>query len=812
MLIVNAFSAFISVHLIVDNKVFMTLVILGLITVLNILDILLHKGVINIISVASYFAMLFIVMFGGMKERVFRHDIRHSRDANALDLTVSKVEPSYQGTRLLASSIINKKHQTFMLTKKGTHFCDSPIQPGARIRYTGAIEKLKPKLGYGDFDGLLWGRVRGVQGHIRIKDWSKLEVYKNSSQHFSYLVQCRLKRILDKHASSKRLRQSAAIIRSLFLGDTSDLSQETRDIFFRTGTVHLIAVSGFQVGFVILCIRFMLKIFNGAMIILARRRQGGHRRLEWSLLLMGIWGYAYCCQMQAAVVRATLFFTIYLTAQLLGTKHRAIEYLTVTFILLMCVDPFCVFDIGLLLSISGVCGLLLCSERQPLLQQILLNTPNKVGRFTKWLNTILNYSLSMITTSLLTTGLIAATFNLQVPLSPLCNALLCWLVALIQLPIMMVAGTSLIFDSSLVFRVGTRFGEIFLYAVEQCDIYLGVVRYCFGYSLIVTVVLSILTYLLLDYQRRKIARLIIGTFIYILWSGQPFAAQIKSVPWEGPQLAAIRFLSVGQGDCVVIEDRFGHMIVIDTGPPYRQKNVAAHLERLLNSDMKRSIDLLIVTHPDSDHVGGLQRLLDTFDIKRLWLGGKDIREKYARELNSAYLQKTEVAFKKDVESYFGLGEVKIRPLVPFFPGNIFDAPELGQNDNSLAVEVQIGEARILFPGDIEHFSEQYLVEAGRLREVDILLAPHHGSQTSSTNAFIDATRPKDVIFSAGFQNRFGFPKLDIVNRYKSVRSNIWSTNCHGTTSIVINRNGYKISGFTSKTSQYLNPDCRRLSD
>ncbi|WP_194945033.1 DNA internalization-related competence protein ComEC/Rec2 [Shewanella sp. TC10] len=210
-------------------------------------------------------------------------------------------------------------------------------------------------------------------------------------------------------------------------------------------------------------------------------------------------------------------------------------------------------------------------------------------------------------------------------------------------------------------------------------------------------------------------------------------------------------LDVGQGTAVLIQQG-NRGILYDTGAAYGEN--FSYAERVIIPTLKAKgvsqLDYIIISHDDNDHAGGLSTLL-------------------AQYPNSTLISDTH-------EHHFNLSKVK-EPIVNpcskrqfIWQGLKVDLAvnSKAENDNNRSCIAYISDDKhqLLLAGDIEKQSEQYFIENNSLTKADILLAPHHGSRTSSTAAFIDEVSPKQVIFTAGFANQYGFPKDDVVNRYK----------------------------------------------
>lgn len=227
----------------------------------------------------------------------------------------------------------------------------------------------------------------------------------------------------------------------------------------------------------------------------------------------------------------------------------------------------------------------------------------------------------------------------------------------------------------------------------------------------------------------------------------------------------IHLLDVGQGLSVVLETSH-HVLVYDTGPafPSGYNTGAAVVAPFLRARGVRRITRLIVSHGDNDHRGGVRSLLQMIPATSIHSGDPAALDNIGAEQCQA-------------GQHWLWDQVKFEYFSPA-------QPETG-NNGSCVLRVTAGDGRsILLTGDIEKPVEQMLLNTpGTSLSADVLVAPHHGSLTSSTPAFIEHIRPQLVLFAVGYRNRFGFPKREVMRRYERTGAELMSTSEHGAISI-----------------------------
>lgn len=222
----------------------------------------------------------------------------------------------------------------------------------------------------------------------------------------------------------------------------------------------------------------------------------------------------------------------------------------------------------------------------------------------------------------------------------------------------------------------------------------------------------------------------------------------------------VTFLDVGQGDSILIEAPNRNQILIDTGP---NKKVLKSLGEVLPI-YDKSLDGILLTHPDLDHIGGTIPLFDIFDIEYLFTSSSSKETDVTEEIDK--LKKTKKIFlaRKDKIIIDPINNVVLEILFPDDSFNTDDA-----NDRSIVAKLTYGETCFLFTGDASRMVELYLTSKyGDYLNCDVLKVGHHGSKTSTSEEFLGFVSPDYGIISAGQENKFGHPDqevLDILNNF-----------------------------------------------
>lgn len=222
-------------------------------------------------------------------------------------------------------------------------------------------------------------------------------------------------------------------------------------------------------------------------------------------------------------------------------------------------------------------------------------------------------------------------------------------------------------------------------------------------------------------------------------------------------------LDVGQGDALFIESPTGTQVLVDGGPP---KKILGSLKKVM-SPFDRSIDAIIITNPDQDHIGGLSDILKFYKVGKVFESGTWSDSKIYENLEKEITDKKipDILAKKGMRLDMGGGAV----IDILFPDrNVFDWPT---NDGSVVVKLSYKGNNFMLTGDAPTKTEKLILEKNSKEglQSDFLKLGHHGSRTSTSKEFLEAVGPRYALISAGLKNKYGHPHkeiLDLLNEFK----------------------------------------------
>ncbi|MCX2981414.1 DNA internalization-related competence protein ComEC/Rec2 [Halieaceae bacterium IMCC14734] len=220
----------------------------------------------------------------------------------------------------------------------------------------------------------------------------------------------------------------------------------------------------------------------------------------------------------------------------------------------------------------------------------------------------------------------------------------------------------------------------------------------------------------------------------------------------------VNVLDVGQGLAVVLRTA-SHTVLYDTGAgdPAGPNMATAVILPYLYAQGIESLDLLVISHADNDHASGLDSVRAALPVQRIWLGDPVAAGMPDQGCGAG--------------ATLALGQLRLTQLHPDPLGTY-----LKRNNRSCVLLVEHGDFRVMLPGDIEQGAELELI--GRAQgslEVDLLIAPHHGSLSSSSGPFVSTLKPSEVVFASGYLNRFGHPRPEVAARYRRRGARLWNT-------------------------------------
>ncbi len=559
----------------------------------------------------------------------------------------------------------------------------------------------------------------------------------------------------------QQYQSAAALIRALAIGDRSGFSDDDWAVFRRTGTSHLIAISGLHIGIVATCV-LLLATHIGRF---AMRYLEGSRGFASLAALSAAFAYAALAGFSVSTTRAVIMFAAALVIVNMRRDVSSARVLTLAALAILVMDPLASLGGSFWLSFGAVACVLLTTAARSARRR------NPGLRVTLW-----RIVCVQVAVSLMTIPASAFLFN-EISLMALpANLLAIPLFSLILVPCV-----------------------LFCTLLELCGAAPGWAWDATGW--LASMLLRAIAWLagvpgsgicVPSPTLPVVAFSLAGVVLAVWWHPGRIrllgVLALAPVFWPAHQRLSsgsvrLTVLDVGHGLASVIETR-NHVLVYDAGPHFAAGFDAG--EQVLLPFLRNvgEPQMLIVSHPDNDHSGGAAALIEKFPEMEVVAGG-EIAGFGARRC---------VAGQR-----WTLDAVEFEIIHPDrqFAGS--------ENDASCVLRISTRGGSALLAGDIERRGEDRLVAGGPI-EVDVVVAPHHGSTTSSPASFVAATRPKFTIASTGFRNRWNFPRPEVVRRWCSVGSQVLVTGEHGAVEVVLGDGPPAVAGLRGSQPRYWRPN------
>ncbi len=547
--------------------------------------------------------------------------------------------------------------------------------------------------------------------------------------------------------------REAALARGFVLGEDEEVDERTEEDFRRAGLSHLLAVSGQNVTLLALLAMPLLGLLGIPM----------RERLFWVLALIAV--YVPVAGAGPSIQRAGVMGALGLLATLGGRRASRLYALAVAAIVTLAIDPGIAADVGWQLSFAAVLGILLLAG--PLRERIL----SRLGRGS-WRRALAEGAAMTVAATLATAPLIAFHFETLSTTTLLANVLALPAVA----PAMWLGmcGAGLAQLPGLPLEPLNGLNALLLAYVAQVAEWCAAPRWAelrihLGGRGLVLAYLG-LGLALLVCRRWPRATLALAAVAIASWAPLP-SPGVASPPPRGLRVVV---LDVGQGDAILLQPAHAPAVLVDGGPP------GDGLARKLEQAGVDELGAAIVTHDQSDHVGGIEELLGDLPVGRL-LFARLGRETIA-EAAAAGADPEQIVAGREVRS----GALRLRVLWP--PGELLGSAATGQDPNRLALvmEARWRSFSMLLTADAE--AEAVPVEAG---PIDVLKVAHHGSDDAGLAGLLEMARPRLAVISVGAGNPYGHPTAATISTLARHRVPVLRTDEEG--AIVIDVSGDSIS-------------------
>lgn len=664
------------------------------------------------------------------------------------------------------------------------------LHAGERWRLSVRLKRPHGTANPHGFDFEAWALEHTIRASGYVRQHGENSRLQARVWQLSYIVEMARERIRTRMQAVLGDRPYAGILQALAIGDDSAIDQRDWQVFLRTGTNHLVSISGLHIT--------MLSGMAYALLYAGWRRSERltlHLPARKAAVIAGAVAallYALIAGFSVPTQRTLYMLSVFACALWSGRAIAMLRVLAYALLLVVVLDPWAVMAPGFWLSFGAVALISYAVAGR-------LKAPSwwRAAIHTQWAVT-----LGLVPILLLL-------FQQVSLLSPLANAIAIPVISLLVVPLTLL-GSLLPVDSALLLAHG------------EMSLCMDLLRWLATFPLSVwqqqappwwTLPLAMAGALVLLLPRGLPMRWL-GALAFL-----PMLLVSPPRPLVGGMQVTV--LDVGQGLAVVVKTS-GHSLLYDTGPRYSSQSDSGSrvVVPYLRGEGIRQLDGMVVSHNDSDHSGGMASVLAA--VKIGWLASSLPAEVLAGALTDAGSKSGAVSgdtisptaamwmpASPPMQCYAGQhwrwDQVQFEMLYPtleqYVDGSIKD------NNRSCVLKITSAAGSLLLAGDIEKQAEAQLLQAsaGKL-SADVLVAPHHGSRTSSTAAFIAAVLPQATVFTVGYRNRFHHPHPGVVQRYQVQGARLYRSDRDGAIVLDFPGNSATRSARSKKESRLGNAD------
>ena len=726
--------------------------------------------------------------------RIPADDISNFANGEKTTITGTVAEPAARYAQrvvatLKASTILNGDHEVPVSGRVRLTIYDPEVDLdyGDAIRFTGRLKKVRGFKNPGMFDYAKYVSRKGIRAGAGL---GKKEGIVKTGEYGNPLLK-KIYRWREKirlsiiHGLSD---QSSAVLQAMIIGTTGDLTPELRDKFTAAGVTHILSISGSHLGFVTFLIFFITRYLLTHLpysFFLRMTLYATPSKIAAFVTIPPIIFYSFLSGGEVATIRSLIMAIVFLLAILIERDDDPIGTLAIAALLVLIWDPQGLFDISFQLSYTAVLSMIVTVR--------MFNDMSDKRDITKgqreWRRKFILFLLLTVSATASTTPIVAHYFNQITWAGLLSNMIIIPYAGFTVVPIgLLTSCLGLILNADVIPLA--IFNELLMTIfLKMVDIFahfpLSVIHTPSpDISFIFSSYLFFISLYFLKNRWSKIIAVISISVIALLIACGLFSKY-------DDEIMRITFLDVGQGDSALIEFPGRKIMIIDGGGTFSDTfdiGRAVVAPYLWNNGI-RSIDYMVLSHPQTDHAEGLVYLLDNFHVGEVWTNGmispatylfdRSIRDKGIRHLkvNNNMEEKT-----------IGGCSVRILNPPPHIAGSQTSNSRLS-NDLSVVLRIACKDNSILFTGDIEKGQIRKISAIRSNIRSNVIKVPHHGARGSVDNDFISYVKPDIAVISAGYQNSYRHPSPEAISSYNKVGAAIYRTDMDGAVILSMEENG-----------------------
>ncbi len=721
------------------------------------------------------------------KKIVNTYKIGSSANDHGTDLTIHKLFPKNKNFNLYNSCF---KSNLFELHIKANR--SKKIKYGDTIRFAAKIKSIHNFSNPGGFNYLRYMTLKSVFGSAWVKR-DKINIIKPKAKlnfvlsFLRYVENCR-DNFSDFIFKSLEDKSIAAVLTALVTGKKELISRKLKQEFSRAGVSHILAISGLHLSIlagIFFCLFSWLLSFCRYLLI-----RGWSGRCAAFLTLFPLMAYAVFSGFSPSTRRAVIMISVFMLSFVSDREADPLNSLALAGIVILVTDPGALFSISFQLSFAAV---LFIISGFSVIKKL------KIGQKTGIVKTFCVFVFTSFFAIAGTQILIMHYFNIISFAGIFTNLLIIPVAGFGAVPIGLASLFIYPFSTGLSEFLVQCAGKL-LYPCQFLIHHIAALPFTWARTVTPDYVEIFCYYLFfagvffLFGRWKKIGFFCVFSFILILSCNEFFCLRQRFFNKK----MYITVLDVGQGSSALIELPRGKRILVDGGgyPDLSGFDTGKYIVAPFLWQKKiMTLDMVVLTHPESDHMNGLVYIFNNFTVKE-FIKNCDQRRTYAYAelINAVSLNGSRVNIISGKNKNVKIGNAMLDFFNPFIKCKNTDEPHKDLNNNSVVFRLSFDKISVFFAGDIMKEAEMRIAsEKNIIIKSNILISPHHGSSTSSSDFFLDKLAPQSVVISCGWHNRFHFPHPSVIRRYRKRGIKIFRTDLQGAVTICSDGNTFRLT-------------------